>query len=111
MPFIGPLIAALSSLLLRVAGPLFAGTKLFIGGTLVYWFGRIMVGLGLYFFVVEPFTGLAMQTLADAFTGSADMLAWLGFLNIDRALSAIASAYAIIAVSRLVLQKTAAPAA
>lgn len=84
---------------------LMAALRLFIVGNIVGLAIRIFVGLGLYFFVMEPLGDRISDMLQGRLGGApAVALAWMGYLQVDIYIQAILSAYTIAWASNYVLR-------
>jgi len=72
------------------------------------WVAQALFFLGLQFatheFLLEPIEAELQATVAS---GGAFVVAWIGFFNIDRYLTSILSAYAVVAGKRVFLQRRA----
>lgn len=84
---------------------LMAALRLFIVANVVGVVIRVLVGLGVYFFVMEPI-GNAIYDLLQGRLGGAPqgMIDWLGYLNFDVYVQAILSAQTIAWASNYVLR-------
>lgn len=85
----------------------YAGLRIFLLANLVGFVVRVLMAFGLYFLVMEPTTDLVMDVLSNRFgLLPPDVADWIGFLRIDDYVSIVMSAYAIVAVSNIVLKKS-----
>ncbi len=84
---------------------LMAALRLFIVGNIVGLIIRALVGLGLYFFVMEPI-GDQISAMLEGRIGGAPqiVIAWLGYLQIDVYVQTILSAYTIVWASNFILR-------
>lgn len=84
---------------------LWAALRIFVVANLVGFALRLLVGLGLYFYVFEP-TGSYVMDLVEGKVGGMPAIAvsWLGFFNIDRYLSLILTAGTIAFGSNFILR-------
>jgi len=74
----------------------FSAVRLFMMANMIAFVLRLAVGLGLSFFVIEPIADDLLNLLLMKIDGlPGDVAAWIGYLNIDRYLSLVISAYAI----------------
>lgn len=65
-----------------------------------YWIGAAFAFLGIQYVASEFVTEPLMAQIQSAFTGApADLAAWLSFLNVDRYITIIMSAYATAAAA------------
>lgn len=70
------------------------------------WVLQILLFFGIQFVSNKFVAGAIKPALAAAFGGvAADVLAWIGFLNVDTALTIILSAYASSAATNFTIQR------
>lgn len=70
------------------------------------WVVQAMLFLGISFVSTKITSGAVTPALQGAFSGvGGDVLAWIAYLNVDRALTIILSAYAAVASTRFALRK------
>lgn len=68
---------------------------------------KILAVLGLHFFVVQPFADQMLAMAAAQFTGlPGEVAGWVAFLNFDRYVSLILSAYGVRATTNFVMGLT-----
>lgn len=86
--------------------PLFmAAFRLFLVGNLIGLGVRLLAGIGLYFYVMEPLGGLIMDQLQGRIGGAPQVvIEWVGYLQVDVYVQMILSAYTIVWVSNFVLR-------
>ncbi len=81
-------------------GPLLAGLSRLMGTRLGQWILSALAFLGINFltqeFAVDPMLNKIKATFAGA---PGDIVAWLGFLNVDKYVTLILSAYATAAAT------------
>lgn len=84
---------------------LWSALRIFVVANIVGFFLRLMVGVGLYFYVFEP-AGSNIMALIQGKVGGlpASAVAWFGFLNIDRYLSLVLSAGTVAFASNFILR-------
>jgi hypothetical protein len=84
---------------------LMAALRLFVVANIVGVVIRVFVGLGVYFFVMEPLGDQISAMLEGRITGAPQVVvAWLGYLNFDVYIQAILSAQSIVWASNYVLR-------
>jgi hypothetical protein len=84
---------------------LMAALRLFVVANAVGVVIRVLVGLGVYFFVMEPLGDQISNLVQGRFTGAPQtVVAWLGFLNFDVYIQAILSAQSIVWASNYILR-------
>lgn len=68
---------------------------------------KILAVLGLHFFVVQPFVDDLMAMAQSQFSGlPGSVAAWVGYLNFDKYISLILSAYSVRATTNFVMGMT-----
>lgn len=94
-----------AGLIAALAPWLWAGLKIFILANIVGFVVRLVIALGLYFYVVQP-AGDAMLDVLQGRVGllPPEVVAWVGYLNIDRFLSLVFSAAMIVMAANFVLR-------
>jgi len=84
---------------------LFAALRLFLVANMVGFFLRLLLALGLSFYVIEPLTDQLYDLIAGAMDGlMGDVAAWIGFLNFDKYLSYVLSAQTIAFTTNFALR-------
>jgi hypothetical protein len=82
-----------------------AALRAFVLANIVGFAIRLLAGLGLYFYVMEPLGDQVMDLMANRFGQlPADVAAWIGYLNLDVYVKAILSAYTVVWASNFVLR-------
>lgn len=84
---------------------LMAALRLFVVANIVGVVIRVFVGLGLYFFVMEPIGDQITGMLEGRLGGAPEIaLAWMGYLQVDVYVQTILSAYTIVWASNYILR-------
>jgi len=93
-------------LVMAIWGVLSAAFSRLVSTRIGQWIGSAMLFFGVQF-VASKFVAAPIKSgLAVAFGGmTSDVLAWVGFLNVDSALTIILSAYASVSLTRLAMVK------
>ena len=82
-----------------------AALRIFLIANMLGLLLRVLVGLGLYFVVLDPVVNELVSVLQGQFgILPAPVASWVGFLNIDRFVSLVLSAFAIQQTSNFVLR-------
>ncbi|MFO0433558.1 MAG: hypothetical protein ACK50G_03670, partial [bacterium] len=84
---------------------LMAALRLFVMANIVGLVIRVFVGLGLYFFVMEPLGDTISDMLSNRFGAlPPEVAGWVGYLQVDVYVQAILSAYTVVWASNYVLR-------
>jgi len=84
---------------------LMGALRLFIVANLLGFAIRLMVGLGVYFFVMEPLGNTISGYVEGRFGGLPPAAAgWLGYIQLDVYVQAILSAYTVVWASNFVMR-------
>lgn len=71
------------------------------------WALQILLFFGISFAANKITSGAVTPGLQSAFNGTgADVIAWISYLNVDRALTLILSAYGTVAATRWTIKRT-----
>jgi hypothetical protein len=84
---------------------IFAALRIFIIANVVGFAVRIIAAMGFVFYVVDPVINILVGMLSGQFGGLPPVVSgWVGFLNIDRFVSLVLSAYTIVLATNFVLR-------
>jgi hypothetical protein len=93
------------ALLAALVPLLMAALRLFVVANIVGLIIRALVGLGVYFFVMEPLGDQISALMAGRFGGlPPEVAGWVGYLQLDVYVQAILSAYSVVWASNFVLR-------
>jgi hypothetical protein len=87
----------------EVLGALFSRI---VASRIGYWAVQLLLFFGIQIAVNKFVAGPVKSGLSAAFGGvTADVIQWIAYLNVDRAITIIISAYAAVSMGRMFLRK------